>query len=265
MLWQRVASSLVLIPILIAAVWFGEPWVSLTAGIFAAVGMIEFCRLARSAGWNPFLPPAILLVVLFIVAAHSDDGRVMPLMVSAAVIVPLVRLLWRPEPGRAFINSAWTVSGVFYLGWTMSHFVLLRDLPEGREWVYLALFGTFASDTFSYFVGRAFGRRPLAPHISPKKTCEGAIGGVGGAVAATALLAVITGLDSAGWAKLIPLGFLISVFAQAGDLAESVLKRNADAKDAGNLLPGHGGVLDRLDSIVFTVVLVYYWVIWIVE
>lgn len=265
MLRQRIISSLILIPILIAAVWFGEPWVSLLAGAFAGIGTIEFCRLARSAGWNPFLFPAILLVVLFIVAAHSDDRRVMPLMVNAAVLVPLFRLLWNPEQGKAFTNWAWTIGGVFYLGWTMSHFVLLRDLPDGRDWVFLTLFATFASDTFSYFVGRAFGRHPLAPRISPKKTWEGAIGGVGGAAGATVLLAIITGLDEIGYAKIVPLGLLLSFFAQAGDLAESVLKRNTTAKDAGHLIPGHGGVLDRLDSIVFTVVLVYYWVIWIVE
>lgn len=264
MLWQRIVSSLILIPFLFVAIWYGEPWLSIVVGVFAGLGGLEFYRLAKSAGWNPFLVPGILLVTLFVVAAHSDDGRVMPLMVSAAILLPLVRILWHPEPGKAFINWAWTIGGVFYLGWTMSHFVLLRDLSEGRDWVFLALFATFASDTFSYFTGRALGKHPLAPKISPKKTREGAIGGVIGTVAATVALALITGLDEVGYAKLIPLGLLISLFAQAGDLAESVLKRNTDAKDAGHLIPGHGGVLDRLDSIVFTVVLVYYWVIWIV-
>lgn len=265
MLRERIISSFVLIPVLVAAVWYGEPWLSIVTASFAALGAWEFYRLARSGGWRPFEPLGLLLVILFIVAAHSDDGRVMPLMVSAAVLVPLFRLLWRPEAGKAFTHWLWTVGGVFYLGWTMSHFVLLRDLPDGRDWVFLALFGTFASDTFSYFVGRAIGRHALAPRISPRKTWEGAIGGVGGTVGATVLLAIITGLDEIGYLKIIPLGFLISLFAQAGDLAESVLKRNTEAKDAGSLIPGHGGVLDRLDSIVFTGVLVYYWVIWIVQ
>ncbi len=265
MLRQRIVSSLILIPILIAVIWYGEPWLSIVAALFAGLGAWEFCRLGKSAGWSPFLPLAILLVVLFIVAAHSDDGRVMPLMVSAAVLLPLLWMIRHPAPGKAFPNAIWTIGGAFYLGWTMSHFVLLRDMSEGRHWVFLALFGTFASDTFSYFVGRAFGKHLMAPTISPKKTWEGAIGGVGGAAGAVVLLAVITGLNEIGYLKIVPLGFLISFFAQAGDLAESVLKRNAEAKDAGSLIPGHGGVLDRLDSIVFTIVLVYYWVIWIVE
>ncbi|MBT4511002.1 MAG: CDP-archaeol synthase, partial [Chloroflexi bacterium] len=110
----------------------------------------------------------------------------------------------------------------------------------------------------------SLGKHKMAPAISPGKTWEGAIGGLIGAAVATIALIIITGVDDIGYAKIIPLGFLISIFAQVGDLTESALKRNANAKDAGSLIPGHGGVLDRLDSIIFTIVLVYYYVIWIV-
>ncbi len=264
MLRQRVISAIVAIPILLAAIWFGDPWLSIVVSLFVLLGTFEFYRLGNSAGWQPFSIIGIILALLFILNTHSDDAKTTPLLITGAILIPLTRVIWQYDGQRAFINWIWTVAGVFYVGWMMSHFLLLRDLDDGRSWVLIALFATFASDTSAYFTGRALGKHKMAPAISPGKTWEGAIGGLVGAAAATVALIVITGVDDIGYAKIIPLGFLISIFAQVGDLTESALKRNADTKDAGSLIPGHGGVLDRLDSIIFTIVLVYYYVIWIV-
>lgn len=264
MLRQRVISAVVAIPIILAAIWFGDPWLSIVVALFVLLGAFEFYRLGNSAGWQPFTIIGIILALLFILDTHSDNAKTTPLLITGAVLIPLARIIWQYDGQKAFINWTWTVAGIFYVGWMMSHFVLLRDLDDGRDWVIIALFSTFASDTSAYFTGRAFGKHKMAPAISPGKTWEGAIGGLLGAAIATVVLAIITGIDDFGYAKIIPLGFLISIFAQLGDLTESALKRNASAKDAGSLIPGHGGVLDRLDSLIFTVVLVYYYVIWIV-
>lgn len=265
MLRQRLISALVGVPVVLAAIWFGDPWLSILVGAFALLGTYEFFRLTDSAGWRPLYLPGLILVLLFVINAHSDDERTTPLLVSATVLIPLASVLWLSTRQRAFASWVSTVAAVLYLGWTLSHFVFLRDLDDGRDWVFIALLATFASDTSAFFIGRAWGRHRMAREISPGKTWEGAVGGVVGAMAATTVLAIVTGVDEIGWARLLPLGLLVSVFAQIGDLAESQLKRNVGAKDAGRTIPGHGGVLDRLDSVTFTVVLVYYWVVFVVE
>lgn len=264
MLWQRILSALVLLPGVIAAVWYGEPWLSVVVALFVFFGALEFFRIASIAGWRPFLYLGTLLALLFVLNAHSDDERTTPLLISACVVLPLIRCLLYPTKRNAMMNWTWTLGGVFYVGWTMSHFVFLREMDDGRDWVFLALLGTFACDTSAYFIGRIFGRHRMAPVVSPGKTWEGAAGGLAGAVAAVVGIAILTDLTEVGYHLIIPLAFLLGIFAQLGDLAESAIKRSAETKEAGNLIPGHGGILDRLDSLIFSVVLVYYWVIWLV-
>jgi phosphatidate cytidylyltransferase len=264
MLKQRVISSLVILPALLAAIWFGDPWFTFLVALSAILGAVEFYRMVRAGGGEPASSLGLLLVLAFILCAHWEDERVPPLLVTIAVLFPLIWSLWSPHRENAFLSWAWTITGVFYIGWAMSHFVLLREMEDGRDWVFISLLGTFAFDTLAFFAGRAFGKHRLAPVISPNKTWEGTMGGIVGSAGAVILLALITGLDEIGYIKLIPLGFLIGIFAQIGDLSESMLKRSSSLKDAGALIPGHGGILDRLDSIIFTVVLVYYYVLWIV-
>lgn len=160
------------------------------------------------------------------------------------------------------VSWAASLAGIFYLGWLLSYWVLIMN-SFGRDWIYLALFSTFAVDTTAYFVGRAWGRRKMAPTISPGKTWEGALGGLVGAIAGVIVLALLLDVDIS-YAEMVLLGFLIAVFAQLGDLAESKIKRSMGVKEAGNLIPGHGGILDRLDSIVFTGVVVYYCLRWFI-
>ncbi len=153
------------------------------------------------------------------------------------------------------------------MGWMVGHYVMLRQLDHGRELVILALFTTFACDTSAFFVGRTWGKHHMTPTISPHKTWEGAIGGFAGAVAAAAALCYLLNLGSwtlpLSYLEAVGVGCLVGVAAQFGDLLESMLKRRAGVKDSGSLLPGHGGVLDRIDSLVFTGVIVYYFVLWV--
>jgi phosphatidate cytidylyltransferase len=153
----------------------------------------------------------------------------------------------------------------------LSYWLNLRGLEDGRNWVYLAMLTTFANDTSAYFVGRARGKHKLTPAISPAKTWEGAIGGLVGAILAAVVIATVLKLISVKvgapfvfryW-QIMLLGFLVGLFAQLGDLIESLLKRNMGVKESGNLLPGHGGVLDRFDSLIFVGAVIYYYVIWV--
>jgi phosphatidate cytidylyltransferase len=265
MLWQRILSSLVLIPLIVTAIWLDGLLFTVAVILFSLLGVFEFYRLAQKAGWKPFALIGIIFVLLFLIDAYYfEDARTTGLLISGIIIFPLIQALFCREIENAFINWLWTVGGVFYVGWTMSHFILLRELESGLNWVLLVVLTTMATDTFAFIAGRAFGRHRLIPSISPGKTWEGSVGGIIGAVIAIVLIAYFTGLDSFGYGWLIGLGCLIGIVAQLGDLSESLLKRNVNAKDASKLIPGHGGVLDRLDSLIFAVVLTYYYVIWIV-
>jgi phosphatidate cytidylyltransferase len=176
-----------------------------------------------------------------------------------AVLLPLIWLIFRRQKEGAFIGWAWTIAGILYVGWLLSYFVALRGLDDGRNWVFLALATNFASDTTAFLVGRALGRHKLAPAISPGKTWEGTIAGFFGAIIVSLPFTML--LPISYWQAVV-LGFLVSLFGQLGDLVESLFKRNMGVKDSGRLLPGHGGALDRIDSVVFTGVVVYYYVIW---
>jgi phosphatidate cytidylyltransferase len=219
--------------------------------------------MATGAGWRPFTIFGILWAVLFVLSVHFPDSRTTPILLATTLVIPALWLLSLPHGERSHINWLWSVCGIFYIGWTLSHFLSLRGLECGRDWVIFALFATFAVDTFAYFIGRAWGRHPMAPRISPGKSWEGAIGGLGCGIAAAFALNAILGLP-VSYAHIAILGLLIGIFAQIGDIVESALKRSTRVKDSGRLIPGHGGILDRLDSIVFTIVLVYYYVWYII-
>ena len=180
------------------------------------------------------------------------------------MVLSLIILVFLPKKEGLFHHWAWTIAGILYVGWLLSFLVSLR-LDAGRGWLYLALFVTFGSDTAAYFIGKAIGRHKLAPQISPGKTWEGAIAGVFGAAIVSFLFTLNTPLQlPLSYWQAILLGVLVSVFGQFGDLAESLLKRNFGVKDSGNLMPGHGGLLDRMDSVLFAGVVVYFWYIYAV-
>ena len=161
-------------------------------------------------------------------------------------------------PRYYLLDSAGTMMGTLYVG-LLNYFFLVRSLPDGWIWLIFTLAGTWACDTTAYFVGKAFGRRRLAPELSPKKTLEGAIGGIMGSVLAGYLFALI--YPFLPLSKMLLLGLLVGAAAEVGDLLESAFKRQAGVKDSSKLIPGHGGILDRIDSALFSAPLVYYYVL----
>ena len=263
MLKKRVITALWGIPLLIAVIWFGEPWFSLLVAIWGLLAVLEFYRLVAAAKVPPLTYFGLIGALLFILSPHLDYDFLIPLLLTSIVILPLIWLILRPQKEKAFAKWAWTIAGILYVGWLLSYLVALRGLDDGRNWVIFTLFATFASDTAAFFTGRALGRHHLARQISPGKTWEGGIGGILGAIIISLLFVLPTPLSlHLNWGQAILLGLLVSIFGQLGDLVESLFKRNMGVKDSGKLIPGHGGVLDRMDSIVFAGIVVYYYLIW---
>ena len=278
MLKKRLITALWGIPLLIAIVWFGEPWFSIFVVLWGMLAVLEFYRLVKTARVSPLTYFGLAWTLLFILSRnpdllailenHIDLDLLTPLLLTTLVTLSLFWLLARRQKEEAFSGWAWTIAGILYVGWLLGYLVSLRGLDDGRNWIFLALFTTFGSDTAAFFIGRAIGKHPLAPQISPAKTREGAMGGVVGAILVSLFFILPTPLSLnayLNWGQAVLLGLLVSVFGQLGDLVESLLKRNAGVKDSGGLIPGHGGVLDRMDSIVFAGIVVYYYVIWVIQ
>ena len=269
----RCLSALVGIPVLLAAVWWGAPWVFLLVALAAILGIRELYRLHPndSAALPVFL--GALWVLAFVIAGQSTGTPTNFLLASAGVFLVgvFVAVLWTIAyyDGRGLpIAAAYLLGGPLYIGFLLAHAVALRELgdggTQGRDWLLLALAVTFATDVGAFFTGRSVGRHRMAPTISPGKTWEGVAGGLVSSIAASLVVGQVLSLEPPAW-QVALLGLAASVAAQMGDLWESRLKRISQVKDAGSIIPGHGGVLDRLDSLLWSVPTVYYLVVGVLE
>jgi phosphatidate cytidylyltransferase len=212
-----------------------EQW-PINMGIGGAATLALFC----SAQWPGLMPDRLILLLTVLLAAG----------------LPLVSPLGLRD---AVMQSAFLVTGVLYIGLTLSCLLFTRALPDGEFLVFFVVLVTWAGDTGAYIFGKTMGRRPLAPVISPKKTIEGLFGGTILALV-VAVLSQLWFLPSVTLTDAAVLGMLLTVAGLLGDLTESALKRSVNQKDSGSLIPGHGGMLDRLDSLLFTSPFFYYYV-----
>lgn len=271
MLKRRVVTAAVALPVLLAAVYLGGyPFAALVA-VAAAVGAWELCRMSRARGCPPVVPIALALAAGCAIAEIWADG----LLPMAAVLVGMA--VSAPALVRGFGSGlaeriAASLAAAIFVGGAMFHAAALRSAPDGLFWTLFALAATFATDTGAYFVGRAFGSRKLAPTVSPNKTWEGAIGGLLAAAIVGAVLGAVwaNGAPPPGIytrpavsPALIALaagvaGAMLSVAGQFGDLYISKLKRKAGFDDSGAIFPGHGGMLDRTDSLMLSVTAAAY-------
>ena len=265
----RILTALAGIPVLAAAIWYGSPWLTLLALAAAVLGVREFYRLTPPGAGPLSTSLGVLWVAAMVLGAQAADSAGGFLLVSAIVwaagaFVALLWLIGLYSGGRYLAAGLLLLAGPLYVGFLLSHALLLREAggaPDtGRLWLLLAVLVTFATDTGAFLVGRSAGRRRMAPRISPAKTWEGAVGGFVAAVAASVALGLLFGLDVLWWQAAV-IGATVGITAQCGDLLESALKRMSNVKDAGSIIPGHGGILDRLDSIVFSLPAVYYLVV----
>jgi phosphatidate cytidylyltransferase len=264
----RTISTLIALPVIVIVVWLGTPWLTFLAAAWGMGAVYEFYQLVKkSKGLEPLTWFGLIWVLLFIL--NPGFPHILPvyrlqpvsLLLTTAVILPLIILLFRKGKENAFANWAWTVAGILYIGWLLSYYIELRNLNhQGMGWVFLALLGTFASDISAFLIGRSLGRHKMAPYISPNKTWEGAAGGLAGAIIISTVVVYLFNLPVGFWGAII-LGILLSVFGQLGDLVKSLFKRNMIVKDSGNVLPGHGGFMDRMDSVAFAGVIVYYYAV----
>ncbi len=264
MLRKRFITALWGIILLILAGWFDEPlpWFTVLAAVWGLLAVFEFYRMAAVSRVLPLACFGLIWTLLFILRPQFDFP--VPLLLTSAVVLSLIMVVLMPHREGAFTSWVWTIAGILYVGWLLSYLVALR-LDAGRAWLFLALFATFGSDTAAFFVGRALGRHKLAPCISPGKTWEGAAAGLVGAVIISLLFTLPTPLQlPLGYRQAILMGVLVSILGQLGDLVESLLKRNTGVKESGSMMPGHGGVLDRMDSVVFAGITVYFYYIFVV-
>ena len=282
MLRTRLLTAAVLAPIILVTAVLGEPWLSLLVGLVIFLALVEVIGLLDAAGFQPpqvlMLAAGILVGGATIVAANQGFvGALLSSLLSAtaipglpvvafaaAVVVLGIASFTRLDPRSGFLTWATSMFGVAYVALLAPFIVLVAHLgpPDGGSgttvgalglragttWMLSLLLVVWGYDTGAYAAGRWFGRRQLIPHISPSKTVEGVGGGIATAIVAAAIGAWLGGLPL--WHALF-MGPLVGLAAQAGDLAESMLKRAANRKESGYLIPGHGGMLDRLDSFLF--------------
>jgi phosphatidate cytidylyltransferase len=259
MLGWRLLSAAIGIPVLVLVVVLGGRVFDGALALVLAAATGEFLIQAGLRPADPLLWLAIAVAGALPITATARPELTLALL-PAFVALSLVVALKPVGPGSV---DRWSLSVAvaLYIGVLGMYIGLLRHSPSGRPWVLFLLFVTFASDTGAYAVGRLTGRHRLAPQISPGKTVEGAIGGLIFGALVAAIAATALRLTAPPWVAAV-LALLVSVAAQLGDLCESALKRRLGVKDAGRLVPGHGGLLDRLDSLLFAAAVVYYAVQW---
>ena len=248
----RSITGLVGIPILVAVAWYGNLILVPIVAIAAVIGVWEFFKMAEHDGAYP-VKFFVLYSPFFALCAWQDISP--EFEIAGALVLPLVSLT-NMRRGNAVHSWAWTSLALLYAAWLPSHAILLRNTDDGKGWLFIAIFATFAVDIAAYFGGRAFGRHKLAPAISPGKTIEGAVFGFIGGILAAWVISIPFDFLPAG--EALSAGAVIGVVSQVGDLAESMIKRSVNVKDTGVIIPGHGGILDRMDSLVFTVPVIYY-------
>ncbi len=262
----RIVSGLLFVPLLVFLAEAGGVAFVAFVGLQVALGLIEFYRMARAKGLEPFTVLGTLAGLGTLAAAYRPSLVPGDVLATGGALLLLALALRRPGGGRRLESMASTVFGVLWVAWLSAHLVRLRELPwtagtgyaEGARYVLLAFFLTWSCDTGAYTVGRLFGRTRPWTEISPRKSVEGAFGGL--------LFAIVAGVIARAWfarflgfGDAIVLGALVGVFAQVGDLVESLLKRDAGHGDSSDLIPGHGGILDRFDSLYFAAPLVFYY------
>ncbi len=248
---------LIAIPAAFIAILFIDLGGIAFAVFMIAVGLVCLHELYRMLDrWRPVSFVAFASLAAMVVAARFGNLRYVMEVAVATVPVLFVFVAARGHVRGATVAIAGTLLGVYWIGFAFAHAELLRRLPHGGGVIVDVLVGTFVADTVAYLGGRAFGRRPLAPEISPNKTVEGLLCGMFAAIIAVFLAGQFQDWLTQGDALL--LGLVVAVLGPLGDLFESLIKRDAGAKDAGTLFGAHGGALDRLDAALFTVVAGYY-------
>ncbi len=252
---RRILTAVVLAPIALALTWLGGWGFAMLVGFAALVAQAELYAMMRQGDIQPHVPVGLALGLLAVLSSKLIWAP--PILVLGGIAL-LIIFVFR-KTGQPLANVSGTVLGVFYPAYLLSFAITLRDVDGfpleemGGFWLMTAvLVGVWGADTFAYFAGRAFGKTKLLPSVSPKKTWEGAVGGLLGTVGILVVFKM-TALPVLDWIDVAALATCCGVAGPLGDLLASRFKRSVGAKDSGNWLPGHGGLLDRLDAAIITV------------
>jgi phosphatidate cytidylyltransferase len=272
---QRILSAVVLAPLVVGLVWWSLWTLVALVTVATVIATVELYGAFAHGGYRAQTRVGVLLAIAPVLAAAlealTDTSLILPALILA-VPVSLVAALNRHAEQGALAGWALTVVGALYTGGLLSHVVLLRDLDTplrggllsntlepGAAWIFLVLMITWGQDILAYFVGKYLGRTKMTS-LSPKKTWEGAGGGLLGAIGGGLLAATLFGLPLS-MADSVLLGVVGGIIGPLGDLSESFIKRQVGVKDAGHLIPGHGGILDRIDSVLFTTPVFFYLIV----
>ncbi len=261
MLLMRVLSALVGIPLVLGIVYFGGPWYALFLIIIVNLGIYEYNRIINKQDHSA---PAVInnIGATFLLAAVflGHNELIYPLVILVFFILFTAALFNMGK--NSIADAALSLWGMVYLGGLAGYLIMLRMLPDGDIYTYILLAGVWIHDTAAYFIGGKWGIRKFAPQISPKKSVEGSMAGIGAIVTIFFSVSILLPESipfSPVQASLLALG--IAIFAQLGDLLESALKRQMQVKDSSAIIPGHGGIMDRLDSLILAAPFVYYYVL----
>jgi phosphatidate cytidylyltransferase len=253
-LTARILSGLIVVAVTVVLGYVGGWLFTLFVAVVIGLATYEVWRLLLSAGYHAMLPVALLTAAAAFVGVRFPSALILAPALSLVLLGTLAWQLRRAE-ARTFADWAVSFAGGFYLGWTGGHLAGVRELPDGWWWLAAMLAAAWLTDSGAYLIGRMLGRHKLAPAISPGKTWEGYLGG---AVFGSIGGAVVGAISPIGLAAGALVGLLIGTLSVFGDLIESMIKRQAHAKDSGQFIPGHGGVFDRIDSLLWAGVITFY-------
>jgi phosphatidate cytidylyltransferase len=261
---SRILTALVAVPLLLLIILAGPSWLFLALALVSAlVAYWELSHLARNVGWTP-LGSGYLAVAAVVLSFYPGFPGFLEASVVAVAVIVLSAVYSRGPSRETLAEVATTFLATTYLGSCLGCLVGLRmTAPDqaGRYWLLFLMAVVMVGDAGAFFVGRSLGRHQLAPVLSPRKTTEGLVGGAIASVGAAVLLRRLI-FPSLAWPSVIALGISLALFGVVGDLFESLLKRSAGIKDTSSLIPGHGGLLDRIDSLLFTAPLLFLYVRW---
>jgi len=255
---QRIASALVLVPLVLGIIQYGSPELFVVLVLAAVLGgWREYVELSRNMGFQVYSWVGAALCVLLVICFYFNDYFSLWVLTSLTALF----VAWYVKENQisgALDPVAYSFLGLIYVAGLMGSFILLRHQEQANLWLYFLFMIIWIGDTAAYFVGKILGRTQLVPEISPGKTVEGAIGGLIGSLGA-GLLARHWFLPGIPLTHCLIMSFLCGTIGQIGDLVESLLKRSAGVKDSGSVIPGHGGILDRLDSLMFAGPALYWY------
>lgn len=257
---KRWITAIIAVPILFGIIAYGGEEAFAVLIIFASLaGMDEYNRMAFGRGLSLEKVETMVIAFLILLAAFCANLSLLLTVLTFTVMTVLILNLLRiRKQGLEGSHAGRVILGVLYIPLLMAHFILIRQTASGVMWIFFILVLAFSGDIAAYYIGRRFGKRKLLPEVSPGKTVEGTIGLVAGSIAGCLLFKLFL-FPMLPVADAVLLGGVGSVVGQLGDLSESALKRAAGVKDSGTMLPGHGGILDRLDCLMFITPFVYYY------